>query len=92
MKLFDEQMKPLDRDKVDLSKGYLRQITIIKEDVVPIDNKKKFAWADDDYEKAEKYILNKEHIPTPDEDRDAMLVDMEMRLTLLELDVINNKL
>lgn len=44
----------------DLSVGHLVNITIIREDVIPIDNITKFAWADEDYEEVLMYIPNRE--------------------------------
>lgn len=41
----------------DLSKGYLVTTTAIREDAEPIDNINKFAWADDDYEEVQMYVL-----------------------------------
>ena len=42
----------------DLTKGYLFPTILIKEDAKPIDNITKYAWADDDYEAAQMYLLN----------------------------------
>ena len=49
----------------DLSAGYLTNATVIKENAFPIDNVTKFAWADDDYEEVQMYVLNREEIPVP---------------------------
>lgn len=40
----------------DLVKGKLFAATAIREDASPIDNIKKFAWADEDYEEVLMYI------------------------------------
>ena len=40
----------------DLTKGYLVPTQVIREDAEPIDNVKKFAWADEDYEEVQMYI------------------------------------
>lgn len=40
----------------DLSAGTLQTTTVIKENATPIDNIKKFAWADDDWEEVQMYI------------------------------------
>ena len=60
MKIYDEN------DQViidpDLEVGELRQETRIKPDAIPIDNKTKFAWDDDDYEDILRY-----HVWTQDE-------------------------
>ena len=42
----------------DLSKGYLVPVKLIREDATPIDNKTKWAWADEDYEDGQMYIPN----------------------------------
>ena len=62
----------------------------VREDAEPIDNVIKFAWSDDDFEDVLMYIPN--HVdpdtgPSPQDDTDSMLVDLEYRLTLLELGV-----
>lgn len=41
----------------DLSLGYLQVVSIIKEDAIPIDDITKFAWADEDWENVQMYIL-----------------------------------
>ena len=66
-------MKVLDKntleelEKYDLSLGYLTKSIVIKKDAIPIDDKTKSAWDDDDYEEVMLYvyegkevILNKE--------------------------------
>lgn len=87
MRVVDSNLQPI--ESYDLNIGHLIDITVIKEDAKPIDNIQKFAWKDEDYEKAKMYILNRKQsdIPSPDEDRDAMLIDMEYRLTILELGI-----
>ena len=40
----------------DLTLGRLVPATAIREDAIPPDNKKKFAYADDDYEQVQMYI------------------------------------
>lgn len=41
----------------DLSKGYLTTTIVIREDAEPIDDINKFAWADEDYEEVQMYVL-----------------------------------
>ena len=66
-------MKVLDKNTLeelenyDLSLGYLTKSIVIKKDAIPIDDKTKYAWDDDDYEEVMLYvyegkevILNKE--------------------------------
>ena len=40
----------------DLTLGRLVKVAAIREDIVPIDNKTKFAYADEDYEQVQMYI------------------------------------
>ena len=42
----------------DLTAGRLVRAFAVKEDAEPIDNVKKFAWADEDYEEVQMYIPN----------------------------------
>ena len=72
----------------DSENGRLVQNKAVRLDAEPIDNVTKFAWADEDYEDVLMYIPN--HVepdsgPSPQDDTDSMLVDMEYRLALLEL-------
>lgn len=55
MLIYDENNNIIENP--DLTKGYLREETIIKPDATPIDNKEKFAWCDDDYLTIQRYIL-----------------------------------
>lgn len=49
----------------DLKKGYLVTQWEIRADAVPIDNIKKFAWEDSDYEEVQVYIPYEEPDTTP---------------------------
>ena len=71
----------------DLEKGCLVPATAIREDAEPINHVTKHAWADEDYEDVLMYVqaTEPESAPTAQEDTDAMMVDHEYRLTLLEL-------
>lgn len=57
MRIVDENFNTI--TEYDLSKGRLEETFTIKEDVTPIDNIEKFAWADEDYEKVQMYIPNR---------------------------------
>lgn len=89
--IYDVNGNVLPEDKVDLTKGYISYNIVIKKDAEPIDNITKFAWNDNDYEEVQVYTpfpkekLEAMQTPSADEDRDAMLVDIEYRLTILEL-------
>ena len=74
----------------DSDNGRLVPNRAVREDAEPIDNIIKFAWSDDDFEDVLMYIPN--HVdpdtgPSPQDDNDSMLVDLEYRVTLLELGV-----
>lgn len=43
-------------ESFDLTKGRLSIRTVIRPDAAPIDNVKKFAWEDGDYEEVQVYI------------------------------------
>lgn len=43
-------------ESYDLTKGYLQPRTVIRPEANPIDNVKKFAWADEDYQEIQVYI------------------------------------
>lgn len=92
MKYVDENCNVIAESAVDLSKGFLVQTTITKEDAVPIDNVTKFVLADEDYEPVQMYVLNPPpQAPTPQEDTDALLVELAYRLTLLELGIVGGE-
>lgn len=63
MRIVNQALKTI--TEYDLSKGYLVPVTAIKEDATPIDNVTKFAWADEDYEEAQMYVLNQETVVAP---------------------------
>ena len=74
----------------DSDNGRLVPNRAVREDAEPIDNIIKFTWSDDDFEDVLMYIPN--HVdpdtgPSAQDDTDSMLVDLEYRLTLLELGV-----
>lgn len=55
MIILNESMEEI--TEYDLVKGSLCPATIIRPDATPIDNRTKFAWADDDYETVQIYRL-----------------------------------
>ena len=87
MRYIDENFNDINESNIDLSKGYLIPAKIIKKEATPIDNISKFAWYDDDYEDTEMYCLGTTIETTEQDETDAMLVDHEYRLTLLELGI-----
>ena len=64
MRIVNENFEIINESEVDLSKGYLVSATIVREDAEPIDDVTKFAWADEDYEEAQMYVLNREEEPS----------------------------
>ena len=54
MMVYDQDGNQL--ESYDLAKGYLQPKTIIRPDAAPIDNVKKFAWEDGDYQEIQVYI------------------------------------
>ena len=55
MRILDTEGNEITRNAADLSVGTLHTERIIREDAEPIDNEKKFAWADEDYEEILRY-------------------------------------
>ena len=85
MRYVNENLEDIDESEVDLSKGYIGQAILVKKDAKPIDNITKFAWTDEDFEEVPMYCLNPPMEYTPQDETDAMMVDHEYRLTLIEL-------
>lgn len=52
-------------ESYDLTKGSLSTKTVVRPDAAPIDNVKKFAWEDGDYEEVQVYIPYGEPENTP---------------------------
>ena len=67
MKILNEQNVEITEAEVDLTKGRVRTEVIIKPDAEPVDDISKFAYADDDYETIQRYIV------IPAEDKIATL-------------------
>lgn len=82
-------------DNIDLSHGTLSVGRGIKTEAAPIDNKIKFAWADDDYEDVQLFIPYTEeelaqmeaaqNVPNEEDTALDLLADHEYRLCMLEL-------
>ena len=58
MRVFNQEGQII--TEYDLDEGRLIPIKKVREDAEPIDNIKKFAWAEGDYEDAQMYIPNRE--------------------------------
>lgn len=86
MRIVNEYLETLNELDVDLTMGNLSSQWIVKPDATPIDNITKFAWEDSDYEEVQVYTVAEEERPIyPQDDTDQLLIDIEYRLTLLEL-------
>ena len=57
MKIYDETFNEITAKQADLSTGYLVPYLSIRADASPIDGVKKVAWADEDYEEAQMYVV-----------------------------------
>ena len=76
MWFINEDYEAITEDSIDLTKGFLTTATVVKEDAEPIDDITKFAWDDDDYEKVQMYVLNKEEGFQPSQtDELAQVID-----------------
>lgn len=89
MRYVDKDYNTIPEAAVDLTAGHLEKATLIREDATPIDNITKWAWADDDYEEVQVYVVDPvaqevDTISTEDTILD-MMADHEYRLCLLEL-------
>lgn len=86
MRIVNEYLETLNELDVDLTIGNLSSQWIVKPDATPIDNITKFAWENSDYEEVQVYTVAEEDKPIyPQDDTDQLLIDIEYRLTLLEL-------
>ena len=88
MRIIDENYNTIQESEADLEKGFLVNALSVREDAKPIDNITKFAWSDDDYEEVKMYRLyTTETEPTIQDEMDSVLIDLEYRVTLLELGI-----
>lgn len=62
MRILDEQGNEITLDQCDLTVGYLAEEAVIRSDAAPIDNVTKFAWADEDYETIQRYVVIPEEV------------------------------
>lgn len=60
MRIVNDRFEAIKESDVDLSKGHLVIATAIREDAEPVDDVTKFAYADDDYEEVQMYVLFEE--------------------------------
>lgn len=59
MRIVNEKYETITEAEADLTVGYLCAATVIRENAQPVDNKTKFAWADEDYEEVQVYHPSK---------------------------------
>jgi hypothetical protein len=87
MRYIDETGKTVKKEQLDLSKGYLADIQVIKEDAAPIDNITKFFYTIEDYENAQQLFLHRilDIAPTDMDRLEARLTYVEMMTGLLEV-------
>lgn len=83
MKLVNENFEVIKMDEVDLTKGYLSTVTLIRDDAEPIDDITKFAWDDADYEEAQQYRLYKEQPTESAPSNEERIAELEAALELL---------
>lgn len=80
--IYDESDKVIKNP--DLTKGIVRPEQRIKSDAKPIDNKKKFAWDDDDYENIMRYHVWTDEELALMEEREREIAKHEAREAFLE--------
>lgn len=80
MRVIDQQGKIM--ENYDLTNGRLVSATVIREDAEPIDNVKKFAWADEDYEDVQMYI------PDPVKTTEQQIAELKAQLSATDYKVI----
>lgn len=81
MRLVNSNYAEIDRESIDLTKGEIVPAIVIRDDAEPVDNIKKFAWADDDYEKVEMYVEFKQEYYEPTQEQ--RIAELEEAIALL---------
>lgn len=72
MRVVNEKFQTI--TEYDLSKGELLEVTTLREDMIPVDNKTKFAPDDEDWEQAMMYVPYPEQ-PEPAPSNDSSVWD-----------------
>ncbi len=80
MRVINQEGKTI--KKYDLTAGYLVCATVVREDVTPIDNVTKFAWADEDYEEVQMYM------PNPVKTTAQQIAELKVQLSATDYKVI----
>lgn len=81
MRYINEMGLTIDESRVDLSKGTLTTIQVIRQDAEPIDDVTKFAYTIEDYEEVYMYVLNRETGASPTQEE--RIKELEEALELL---------
>ena len=81
MRYLDAEGKTVEKEQLDLTKGYLAEVQVIREDAAPIDNVTKFFYTKDDYEMAQQYFLYRPESQGPTQEQ--RITELEEALELL---------
>ncbi|MBQ3193794.1 MAG: hypothetical protein IJB59_09535 [Oscillospiraceae bacterium] len=81
MRYLDAEGKTVEKEQLDLTKGYLTEVQVIREDAAPIDNVTKFFYTRDDYEMAQQYFLYRPESQRPTQEQ--RITELEEALELL---------
>lgn len=81
MRYLDAEGKTVEKEQLDLTKGYLTEVQVIREDAAPIDNVTKFFYTRDDYEMAQQYFLYRPESQVPTQEQ--RITELEEALELL---------
>ncbi len=81
MRYIDQNGKTVPKEQLDLTKGYLTEVQVIREDAEPIDNVTKFFYTKEDYEVAQVYFPNRPESTKPTQEE--RIAELEEALELL---------
>lgn len=88
MRYINTDLQEISLSDIDLTKGMLIDYYLEKADITPVDNINKFVYEPGDLECVKMFVpMDLSTMISPEEDQDAMLVDLEYRLTLVELGI-----
>lgn len=86
MRYVDENNIAITEDQIDLSKGFVAIVQVIKEDAPPIDNVNKFAYTIEDYEEAYKFFLDKRNVSSTPSQLDV--IEAQVTYTAMMTDTL----
>ena len=81
MRYIDQNGKTVPKEQLDLTKGYLAEVQVIREDADPVDNITKFFYTAEDYEDAYMYFPNRPESTKPTQEE--RIAELEEALALL---------